>query len=276
KTVIDALGEPLMHLIRNSVDHGIEMPEDRVRAGKDRTGYVHLSAKQESSHIIITVRDDGGGMNAERIRSKAIEKGLVKHDQQLSEDEIYGLVFQPGFSTVEQVSETSGRGVGLDVVKKVIAEFNGIIEVKSAPGLGTEFILKMPLTLAIIPALLVEVSGELYAVPLMAVLESVKIRSSEIHLADGREVVQLRGSVLPIKRLNRVLGLPPTDRKFHYMVVLGRAEKKLGVLVDRLRGQQEVVIKALDDYLGETAGVAGATILGDGSVVLIVDTARIM
>jgi two-component system chemotaxis sensor kinase CheA len=177
---------------------------------------------------------------------------------------------------VEQVSETSGRGVGLDVVKKVIAEFNGLIEVKSAPGLGTEFILKMPLTLAIIPALLVEVSGELFAVPLMAVLESVKIRASDIHQVDGREVVQLRGNVLPIKRLSRVLGLAPKEQKSHYLVVLGRAEKKLGLLVDRLRGQQEVVIKALDDYLGETAGVAGATILGDGRVVLIVDTAKIL
>jgi two-component system chemotaxis sensor kinase CheA len=264
KTVIDALGEPLVHLIRNSIDHGIEMPEDRERAGKDRTGYIHLSAKQESSHIIITIRDDGGGMNAERIRKKAVEKGLVTHDQKLSEDEIFCLVFQPGFSTVEQVSETSGRGVGLDVVKKVIAEFNGIIEVKSAPGLGTEFILKMPLTLAIIPALLVEVSGELFAVPLMAVLESVKIRRSDIHQADGGEVIQLRGSVLPVKRLSRVLGLAPKDQTFHYLVVLGRAEKKLGVIVDRLRGQQEVVIKALDDYLG------------DGRVVLIVDTAKIL
>lgn len=276
KTVIDALGEPLIHLIRNSIDHGIETPEERVTAGKDRMGRIHLSAKQESSYIVISIRDDGAGMNAKRIRLKAIEKGLIAQDHTLTDDEAYDLVFQPGFSTAEQVSETSGRGVGLDVVKKVIAEFNGIIEAKSAPGRGTEFILKMPLTLAIIPALLVEASGELYAVPLMAVLESVKIRTADIHQVDGQEVVQMRGSVIPIKRLSRVLGLPPTDRKFYYMVVLGRAEKKIGVLVDRLRGQQEVVIKALDDYFGDTSGMAGATILGDGSVVLIVDTAKIM
>jgi two-component system chemotaxis sensor kinase CheA len=162
---------------------------------------------------------------------------------------------------VEQVSETSGRGVGLDVVKKVIADLNGIIEVKSAPGQGTEFILKMPLTLAIIPALLVEASSGLYAVPLMAVLESVKIRTADIHQVDGCEVVQLRGSVLQVKRLSRVLGLSPTDQKFYYLVVLSRGEKKLGVLVDRLRGQQEVVIKALDDYLGDTSGMAGAKIM---------------
>ena len=276
KTVIDALGDPLLHLIRNSVDHGIEPPGARAAAGKSREGTIHLSAKQESGHIVISVKDDGAGMNAGRIRQKAFEKGLISIDQVLTEDEIYNLVFLPGFSTAETVSETSGRGVGLDVVRKAIADFNGIIEVKSAAGQGTEFILKMPLTLAIIPALLVEASGELFAVPLTAVLESVKIKASDIHLADGREVVQMRGSVLSVKRLSRLLGLPDTDRKFYYMVVLGRSEKRMGLLVDRLRGQQEVVIKALDDYLGDAFGVSGATIMGDGRVVLIVDTARVM
>jgi two-component system chemotaxis sensor kinase CheA len=276
KTVIDALGEPLIHLIRNSIDHGIELPGERLQKGKGPAGRIHLSAKQESSHIVISVEDDGGGMNAERIRSKAIEKGLITPDQVLAEDDVYGLVFQPGFSTVDQVTETSGRGVGLDVVRKVIGDFNGIIDVMSRPGLGTEFILKMPLTLAIIPALLVEVSRELYAVPLTAVLESVKVKAAEIHRVDGNEVVQLRGSVLRVKRLSRVLGLQDRDQPHYYMVVLGRAEKKTGLLVDRLRGQQEVVIKALDEYLGDVASFAGATILGDGGVVLIVDTARII
>jgi two-component system chemotaxis sensor kinase CheA len=276
KTVIDALGEPLIHLVRNSIDHGIETPEERVAAGKDRGGRIHLSAKHESSYIVITIEDDGGGMDAARIRSKAIEKGLIASDQVLAEDDVYGLVFQPGFSTVETVSETSGRGVGLDVVKKVIADFNGIIEVKSVRGAGTVFSLKMPLTLAIIPALLVEVSEELYAVPLMAVIESVKIRAEDIHRVDGREVVQLRGSVLQVKHLSTHLGLPSPERPLYFMVVVGRAEKKVGLLVDRLRGQQEVVIKALDDYLGDLSGIAGATILGDGRVVLIIDTARIV
>ncbi len=276
KTVIDALGDPLIHLIRNSIDHGIEPPETRLNAHKQRTGNIHLSAKQESSHIVISVKDDGAGMNAERIRKKAVEKGIISADQQLSEEDAYSLVFLPGFSTVEKVSETSGRGVGLDVVKKVISNFNGIIEVKSEAGLGTEFILKMPLTLAIIPALLVEASGGLFAIPLSAVLESVKIPARELHKVDGKDVVQLRGSVLPIKRLSQVLGLPRNEGSWYYMVVLGRAEKRLGLIVDRLRGQQEVVIKALDDYLGDTFGVSGATILGDGQVVLIVDTAKIM
>jgi two-component system chemotaxis sensor kinase CheA len=276
KTVIDALGDPLLHLIRNSIDHGIESPETRLRAHKQRTGKIHLSAKQESSHIVISVKDDGAGMNAERVRMKAIERGIVSADQQLSEDDIYGLVFLPGFSTVEKVSETSGRGVGLDVVKKAIANFNGIIEVKSEPGAGTEFILKMPLTLAIIPALLVEASGEQFAIPLSAVLESIKIPATELHRVDGKEVVQLRGGVLQIKRLTQVLGLPSHEGSWYYLVVLGRAEKRMGLIVDRLRGQQEVVIKSLDDYLGDTFGVSGATILGDGQVVLIVDTARII
>lgn len=276
KTVIDALGDPLIHLIRNSIDHGIEPPEARAAAGKERAGSIHLSAKQESSHIVISVRDDGAGMNAERIRKKALEKGLISPEQQPSEDDVFNLVFMPGFSTAEQVSETSGRGVGLDVVKKVISDFNGIIEVKSEPGAGTEFILKMPLTLAIIPALLVEVSSEQFAVPLTAVVESMKLPAADIHRVDGKEVVQLRGSVLPVKRLCRSLGLAQKEQKFHYMVVLGRAEKRMGLLVDKLRGQQEVVIKALDEYIGDTFGISGATILGDGRVVLIIDTAKIM
>ena len=276
KTVIDALGDPLLHLIRNSVDHGIEAPEARAASGKDREGNIHLSAKQESGHIVISVKDDGAGMNAERIRRKATEQGLISADQHLPEEEVYNLVFLPGFSTAETVSETSGRGVGLDVVKKAVAGFNGIIEVKSAAGQGTEFVLKMPLTLAIIPALLVESSGDMFAVPLTAVLESVKIKASDIHHVDGREVVQMRGSVLSVKRLSRTLGLPDAERMFYYMVVIGRAEKRLGLLVDKLRGQQEVVIKALDEYLGDTFGVSGATIMGDGRVVLIVDTAKIV
>jgi len=276
KTVIDALGDPLLHLIRNSIDHGIELPEVRRAAGKERVGNIHLSARQESSHIVIAVRDDGAGMKADRIRKKAVEKGLIAADQPLSSEEIYGLVFVPGFSTAEQVSETSGRGVGLDVVKNVISDFNGIIEVKSEAGLGTEFILKMPLTLAIIPALLVEVSGGLYAVPLSAVLESIKIPAVELHRVDGKEVVQLRGSVMPVKRLSQILDLPAKEQDHYYLVVLGRAEKRVGLIVDRLRGQQEIVIKALDEYLGDTFGVSGATILGDGSVVLIVDTAKIL
>jgi len=276
KTVIDALGDPILHLIRNSIDHGIEPPEIRLKAGKQRAGNIHLSAKQESSHIVISVKDDGAGMDSDRIRRKAIEKGLASADQQLSEEDIFSLVFLPGFSTVEKVSETSGRGVGLDVVKKVISSFNGIIEVKSEPGLGTEFVLKMPLTLAIIPALLVEASGGLFAIPLSAVLESVKIPAMELHRVDGKEVVQLRASVMPIKRLSQVLGLPRNETSWYYLVVLGRAERRVGLIVDRLRGQQEVVIKALDDYLGDTFGVSGATILGDGQVVLIVDTAKII
>lgn len=276
KTVIDALGEPLMHLMRNAIDHGIEPAAIRLASGKGACGNILLSARQESGHIVIAVRDDGAGMDVGRIRQKAIERGLLKPEQTLSDEDTRGLVFLPGFSTAERVSETSGRGVGLDVVRKVIAEFNGFIEVKSVPGFGTEFILKMPLTLAIIPALLVESSNVLYAVPRTAVLESVRIKASEIHHVDGREVVQIRGNVIPVRHLSQALGLTRKDQKNYYLVILGRAEKRIGLMVDKLRGQQEVVIKALDDYLGDTHGVSGATILGDGGVVLIVDTARIM
>ncbi|HAK60794.1 MAG TPA: chemotaxis protein CheA [Nitrospiraceae bacterium] len=276
KTVIDALGEPLLHLIRNSIDHGIEEPDVRAKNKKSRSGSIHLSAKQESNHIVITVKDDGGGMNESHIREKAIKKGVISRGQHLTQEDVFSLVFTPGFSTAAAVSETSGRGVGLDVVKKVVSDFNGIIEVTSDPGQGTEFILKMPLTLAIIPVLLVDVSGRSFAVPLSAVLESVKIHTSDIHKADGKEVVQIRDTLLPVKRLHETLGLPGNDQEINYMVVIGRAEKRMGILVGRLLGQQEIVIKALDDYLGDTVGISGATILGDGQVVLIVDTARIM
>jgi two-component system chemotaxis sensor kinase CheA len=276
KTVIDALGEPLLHLLRNSIDHGIEPPAAREAAGKPRAGTIRLSASQESSHITISISDDGAGMDPLRVRRKAEEKGLISPEQQLTDSDIHQLVFLPGFSTADVVSETSGRGVGLDVVKKVIASFNGQIDVDSERGVGTRFSLKMPLTLAIIPALLVDASNESYAIPLSAVLESVKISAADIHRVDGKEVAQLRGAVLQVRRLGSLLGRVSAERKQYYLVVLGRAEKRIGLLVDRLRGQQDVVIKALDDYLGDTTGVSGATILGDGSVVLIVDTAQIV
>jgi two-component system chemotaxis sensor kinase CheA len=276
KTVIDALSDPFMHLIRNAVDHGIELPDARRAKGKRPVGSIHLAARQEANHIVISVRDDGAGMDIGRILAKARDRGLIGADQALSEEEITALIFQPGFSTAETVTETSGRGVGLDVVRKVIADFNGLIEARTAAGEGSEFILKMPLTLAIIPALLVEVAGVIYAIPRSAVLESVKCEPGDVHAVDGSEVTSLRGSILTVKHLSRLLGMPDRDEQDGYLVIVGYAEKRVALKVDRLKGQQDVVIKSLGSYVGDTLGIAGATVLGDGRVVLIIDAARLV
>jgi two-component system chemotaxis sensor kinase CheA len=279
KTVIDEIGEPLLHLIRNAVDHGFESPAERQKSGKSPVGTLRLKAYHESNHIVVSVEDDGRGMLAERIRESAIAKGLLDNQEAhaLSEQECFQLVFMPGFSTSSEVTETSGRGIGLDVVKKIVTSLSGMIEIRSTPGVGTRFIIKLPLTLAIIQALMVEVSGETFAVPLSGVLESLKISVSEIHEVAAGEMISLRDRLLPIFRLDRWFGLQNSIAKeSEYVVVVGSGEKRGGLVVDRLIGQQEVVIKALDDYLGELPGVAGGTVLGDGRISLILDIASLM
>jgi two-component system chemotaxis sensor kinase CheA len=277
KAIIDEIGEPLVHLIRNSVDHGIEAPELRIARGKTPTGTILLSATQESNHVIITIMDDGAGIDAERVRRKAVERGVIKGDESLSERELVQLIFSQGFSTAESVTEMSGRGVGLDVVLKSIERLSGLVEVETVPGVGTKFIIQLPLTLAIISALMIEAAGETYAVPLPTVVESLKFAAQEIHFINGRETLRIRDRIIPLVRLAGLFGLSeqaPTDRQ--YVVILGRGDKRIGLVVDRLKGQQEVVIKALDPVVSGTAlGVAGATILGDGRVVLILDVAAL-
>jgi two-component system chemotaxis sensor kinase CheA len=275
KAIIDEIGEPLVHMIRNSVDHGIESPQERVARGKTPTGTILLSATQESNHVLITIMDDGSGIDAGVVRSKAVARGLLRGDEQLSERELVQLVFAQGFSTADQVSELSGRGVGLDVVLKSIERLNGLVEVETVPGVGTKFIIQLPLTLAIIAALLVEVSGCTYAIPLGAVVESLKLHPEEVHRISGREALRIRERIVPLVRLADLFGLPATDRDGrHYVVILGRGDKRVGLVVDSLKGQQEVVIKALDPSISGTAlGLAGATIMGDGRVVLILDVA---
>jgi two-component system chemotaxis sensor kinase CheA len=273
KAVIDEIGEPLVHMLRNSIDHGIEPPAAREARGKNRTGTILLSAAQESSHVLVTIMDDGSGIDPVAVRKKAQERGLVKPGDALTEREALQLIFAPGFSTAERVTEVSGRGVGLDVVLKSIERLNGLVEVESVPGVGTKFIIQLPLTLAIIAALLVEAHGRAYAVPLSAVVESLKFRPREVKTISGRPTLRLRERIVPLLGLAELLGEgEPGPARERYAVILGRGDKRVGLVVDRLRGQQEVVIKALDHGLiGGNVPVAGATIMGDGRVVLILD-----
>jgi two-component system chemotaxis sensor kinase CheA len=274
KAIIDEIGEPLVHMIRNSVDHGIETPAMRVARGKTPTGTILLSAMQESNHVLITIMDDGSGIDAAAVRRKAVDRGLLKSDETLPDRELLQLIFSQGFSTAETVSELSGRGVGLDVVLKSIERLNGLVEVETVPGVGTKFIIQLPLTLAIISALLIEVSDRTYAVPLGSVVESLKFRPADVHTINGRDTLRIRDRIVPLVRLDAFFGLRATTAEARYAVVLGRGDKRVGLVVNRLRGQQEVVIKALDPAVSGIAfALAGATIMGDGRVVLILDVA---
>ncbi|MCM2357083.1 MAG: chemotaxis protein CheA [Geobacteraceae bacterium] len=279
KTVIDEIGEPLLHLIRNGVDHGIEAPGVRTRGGKPAAGVLKLTAGHQNNQIVITVEDDGRGMSVERLKASAIEKGLLdgREAGSLTDLEAFQLVFLPGFSTSNELTETSGRGIGLDVVRKTVASFNGVIDIESTAGKGTRFTIRLPLTLAIITALMVEVSGETFAIPLSAVLESIRIDSAEIHQVSSGELIKLRDRLLPVVRLDRYFGLPEAaGRETEYVVVVGSGERQGGIVVDRLIGQQEIVIKGMDDYLGELPGISGGTVLGDGRISLIIDVASII
>lgn len=276
KTVIDEIGEPLLHLIRNAIDHGIEPPSERERLSKPRQGTIFIQAFQESSHIIIEVEDDGRGIDEKLLREKAERAGLLDKEE-IERRDLLELIFMSGMSTAEEVTEVSGRGVGMDVVKKSLAKINGAIEVESVINTGTRFTIKLPLTLAIISALMVEVSGEQYSIPLAAVMESMRVREEDIHLINNREVINARGRVLPLARLSNLFGIGrPQNGKKPYLVIVQSSYGQMGIIVDSLLGQQEIVIKALDDYVGNSVGIAGATILGDGKVVLIVDVLELM
>ncbi len=275
RSVVDEIGDPLIHLIRNAMDHGLETPDERLAAGKSRGGTLVLAAVHEGNQIIISIKDDGRGIDTERVGRKAIEKGLITEDQftAMSQREVFDLLFLPGFSTKEKATDLSGRGVGMDVVKTNIKKLNGLIEIKSAKGLGSEFILRLPLTLAIIQSLLVEVEGEIYSIPLSSVLETIRVDQRQFHQIGGQEVLKLRDIVLPLIRLQKVFNVQQRGESdnFCYVVVVGAAEKRMGLVVTRLVGQQEVAIKSLGNYLANIPGIAGSTILGDGRVALIID-----
>jgi len=275
RSVVDEIGDPLIHLIRNAMDHGLETPDERSAAGKGRTGTLVLAAVHEGNSIILSIKDDGRGIDTDRVGRKAIEKGLITEEQlaTMSQREMFDLIFLPGFSTKEKATDLSGRGVGMDVVKTNIKKLNGIIEIKSEKGLGSEFILRLPLTLAIIQSLLVEVEGEIYSIPLSSVLETLRVDQRQFHLIGGQEVLKLRDMVLPLIRLEKVFNVQKKydNDDFCYVVVVGAADKRMGLVVSRLVGQQEVAIKSLGSYLAKVPGIAGSTILGDGRVTLIVD-----
>jgi two-component system chemotaxis sensor kinase CheA len=274
KAIIDEIGEPLVHMLRNSIDHGIEPPHVRVARGKTPTGTILLAATQESNHVLITIMDDGGGIDINQVKKRAVAQGLLKGDEVLTDREMIQLIFSPGFSTSETITDLSGRGVGLDVVLKAIERLNGLVEVETVPFVGTKFTIQLPLTLAIIAALLVEVSGHTYALPLSVVIESIKFHPQDVRHINGRPTLMIRDRVIPLLRVAELFGLGGDPAQAGYAVIVGRGDKRVGLLVDRLKGQQEVVIKALDAAVsGAVPAVAGATIMGDGRVVLILDVA---
>ncbi len=280
KSIVEEIGDPLIHIIRNSCDHGIESLEERRRLNKPETGKVQLSAYNEGNHIVIKISDDGKGLDPVMLKEKAIEKGVIseRDAEGMSDREAFNLIFKPGFSTAKVVSNVSGRGVGMDVVKTNIEKLNGIIEIDSEVGVGTTQKLKIPLTLAIIQALLVGVQEEYYAIPLSSVLETVRISQDEIYTVDGKSVLRLRDEVLSLVRLSDIFKVDAIleSNSDVYVVIIGLADQKIGVIVDYLIGQEEVVIKSLGYYLKNTRGIAGATVRGDGKITLIVDVGAMM
>ena len=280
KSIVEEIGDPLVHIIRNSCDHGIETPEIRRGKGKDDKGTINLKAYNEGNQIVIQIDDDGKGLDVEMLKRHSLEKGVIteKEADNLSDKEAFALIFRPGFSTAAAVTSVSGRGVGMDVVKTNIEKLNGIIDIESELGKGTSIKLKIPLTLAIIQALLVGVQEEYYAIPLASVLETVRISKDEIYTVEGRSVMRLRHDVLSLVHIGDIFEVERIlDANEHaYVVVLGLGTSKLGLIVDTLVGQEEIVIKSMGDYLKGIDGVAGATIRGDGGVTLIVDVVALM
>jgi two-component system chemotaxis sensor kinase CheA len=272
KTIVDEVGEPLMHLVRNCIDHGIEDPQAREAGGKPRTGLLQLNAYHEGNQVIVEIVDDGGGIPIDKVRAKAIKQGLLNESDRPTDREIMELIFAPGFSTAEQITDISGRGVGMEIVKKNITRLNGIFEVDSELGKGTKFTIKLPLTLAIIQALLVRVADELYSIPLDAVIESQRIDAADLRTVHGGEVITLRGQVVPLIRVGEFFGLGnPRDPVKVMIVIVGLQGRQVGLVVDSFQGEQEIVIKPLSDVIGVIPGISGATILGNGSISLILD-----
>jgi two-component system, chemotaxis family, sensor kinase CheA len=279
KTVLEKIGDPLVHLVRNSIDHGIEMPDVRIAAGKDAAGTVHLDACHRGGNIAVEVSDDGGGLDKDRILAKARQRGLVGQNDVLTDDQIHDLIFLPGFSTAEKTTDLSGRGVGMDVVRRNVKELGGKIELRSERGKGSRFIITLPLTLAIVDGQSVAVGSETYIIPLISIVESMRLKETSISRLSGHnEVFSFRGDYLPIIRLHELFGVEPRARALHEgLVVIAEGDgRRVGLFVDDLLGQQQVVIKSLEANYGHVEGVSGATILGDGSVALILDVTGII
>lgn len=274
RTLIEEIGDPLIHLLRNAVDHGIEAPEQRRLNGKNECGTVTLSAVHQDNHVVISIRDDGAGIDADKLRKSAVSKGLLSEEEarRLSDEEAVHLVFKPGFSTAAQISDVSGRGVGMDIVRNDIERMSGMIDIETAKGQGTLFRIRLPLTLAIVTGLLVELSDRTFIIPMSSVAEITRIESKEIKKLRGEPVIKIRNQVIPVVWLHHHFGYPcPVNRQYVPMVIIGRGEKRIALAVDHLLGNQEIVIKSLGRFIGKIDGISGATILGSGNVALILD-----
>jgi two-component system chemotaxis sensor kinase CheA len=282
KNLVEALADPLVHLVRNSVDHGIELPAVRAESGKDTTGKIILAARQEGDHILLSITDDGAGMDADKLRGIAVAKGLMDEDaaQRLSDTEAFNLIFAPGFSTKTEISDVSGRGVGMDVVKTKIIQLNGSIEIKSIMGEGTVITIKVPLTLAIMPTLMIMIGTQAFALPLVSVNEIFHMDLSKTNIVDGQECITVRDKAIPVFNLKHWLirnidtvdtSANKSDESNGHVVIVSVGTQRVGFVVDQLIGQEEVVIKPLGKMLNGTPGMAGATITGDGTIALILD-----
>ncbi|MCB1164564.1 MAG: chemotaxis protein CheA, partial [Leptospiraceae bacterium] len=273
KNIIDAINDPLLHLLRNALDHGIEMPEERLEKGKERTATLLLNAFQSGNNIYVEIKDDGRGLNRRAIAEKAVGLGLVDSTDSMSDEEVYNLIFQPGFSTAKEVTDLSGRGVGMNVVRKMVQEFKGSIQVQNNPGAGCSFILSFPLTLAIISAILVRIRGEEYAFPLSDVVETIRLTQSDITTLQGKDIINLRGEILPVFRLRELMGLPldGQEEEEFPVVIASVAGRKVGYIVDGMAGKKEIVIKSLEQNYRSIRGLIGACLMGDGSIVMVLD-----
>ena len=281
RTVIDEIGDPLVHLIRNSLDHGIESPEVRRAKGKPEEGTVQLRAYHSGNYVFIDIEDDGAGINREKVLNKAISKGIVSREQaqSLTDRQVNELIFASGFSTADVISDISGRGVGLDVVKTTIESLGGNITIDSTENVGSVFSIQLPLTLSIISVMLVEIDAEIYAIPLSSIIETSIIRTSDILNAHNQKVIDFRGKVVPLVFLDEVFEVPrehSQEDEFHSVVIVRKGEKMAGLVVDSFIGQQEIVLKSLGNYLTNIFAISGATILGNGKVALIVDCNALM
>ena len=276
KTLIEEINDPLVHIIRNSIDHGIEKEEDRIKSGKNPVGTIKLKAEHEGNNILITIEDDGKGIDPEVVKAKAINKGLISKEKadELSKPDLLNLIFLPGFSTAEVVTNISGRGVGMDVVKTNVTKLRGMINLESTVGLGTKIQIKLPLTLAIISGMVVKVDNEQFVIPLNSVIEVIRVHSENIYTINNKPVIKLRDRIIPIISLREVVLNRKNNSEeniWQYVVIVGIAERQVGIEVDELLGQKEIVIKSLGSYIGRVPGIAGSTIMGDGTVILILD-----
>ncbi|MBJ6750942.1 chemotaxis protein CheA [Geomonas anaerohicana] len=278
KLIIEDISDPVMHIVRNSIDHGIETPEERLAAGKDEKGTITLSSYQKGNHVVIQIDDDGGGIDVARVKQKAVKLGIISSVDEVTDREALDFIFRPGFSTTETVSEISGRGVGMDVVRTNIAALSGLIDVENFPGQGARFIITLPITLAIIKALIISTAGRTYALPITSVLESILVEQKEIRTIERKEVIQLRESTLPLLRLSEFFELKGGEAapESCYVVVVGVAEKRLGLVVDDLIGQQDIVIKSIGDTFAGFRGISGAADLGDQRTILVLDVGSVI